>query len=287
MGQLQNIDHIVVLMLENRSFDCLLGKLYDKSASFDGLSGTEQNPNAHDSPILVWNSPGTAEATMRIPDPDPGELWTDINSQLFSNAAGPRPGQSPSMDGFVRNYLVQKQLNPTGTYDAKSVMHYFTSDQVPVLSTLAKQFAVCDRRFASAPCQTWPNRSFAHAATADRQENNNPRHFFEVMTIFNRLELAGIDNWKIYFHDFAQSHSLLQLFFLGSHFQYYRQFQAVLAVRSRRGLEPLKSRSIALISAAPGGHAWNINIRSPCWITNPSPGISRGRGESRVAWRTA
>jgi phospholipase C len=89
----------------NRSFDCLLGKLYDKSASFDGLSGTEQNPDAHDSPILVWNSPGTAEATMRIPDPDPGELWTDINSQLFSNAAGPRPGQSPSMDGFVRNYL--------------------------------------------------------------------------------------------------------------------------------------------------------------------------------------
>ena len=56
---------------------------------------------------------------MRIPDPDPGELWTDINSQLFSNAAGPRPGQSPSMDGFVRNYLAQKQLNPIGTYDAK------------------------------------------------------------------------------------------------------------------------------------------------------------------------
>jgi phospholipase C len=226
MGQLQNIDHIVVLMLENRSFDCLLGKLYGKSASFDGLSGTEQNPDAHGTPVVVWNNPGTAEATMRIPNPDPGELWTDINTQLFGNPAAPRPGQSPSMDGFVRNYLAQQALNPTETYDAKSVMHYFTPDQVPVLSTLAKQFAVCDRWFASAPCQTWPNRWFAHAATADRQENNNPRHFFEVMTIFNRLELAGIDNWKIYFHDFAQSHTLLQLFFLGSHFQSYRQFQA-------------------------------------------------------------
>jgi len=51
MGQLQNIDHIVVLMLENRSFDCLLGKLYDKSASFDGLSGTEQNRDAHGTPL--------------------------------------------------------------------------------------------------------------------------------------------------------------------------------------------------------------------------------------------
>ena len=45
-------------------------------------------------------------------------------------------------------------------------------------------------------------------------------------TIFNRLEQAGIDNWKIYFHDFAQAHTLLQLFLLGSHFQSYRQFQA-------------------------------------------------------------
>jgi phospholipase C len=130
------------------------------------------------------------------------------------------------MDGFVRNYLAQQVLNPNENYDAKSVMHYFTPSQVPVLSALAKQFAVCDRWFASAPCQTWPNRWFVHAATADRQENNNPRHLFENVTIFNRLELAGIDNWKIYFHDFAQSHTLLQLFFLGGHFQSYRQFQA-------------------------------------------------------------
>ena len=98
MGQLQNIDHIVVLMLENRSFDCLLGKLYDKSASFDGLSGTEQNPDAHDSPILVWNSPGTTEATMRIPDPDPGELWTD---KLHDRSGSPRV-ECRWLDGKIR-----------------------------------------------------------------------------------------------------------------------------------------------------------------------------------------
>ena len=50
MGQLRKIDHIVVLMLENRSFDCLLGKLYPKSDSFEGLSGGEQNPDANGSP---------------------------------------------------------------------------------------------------------------------------------------------------------------------------------------------------------------------------------------------
>jgi phospholipase C len=225
MGSLQNIDHIVVLMLENRSFDSLLGKLYDRSVGFEGLSGSEQNPDGSGAMVPVWNQPGTDETTMRIPSPDPGELWTDINTQLFGSPA-PLPGQSATMDGFVRNYLAQKQLNPAETYEPTSVMHYFTPDQVPVLSALAKQFAVCDRWFAAAPCQTWPNRWFVHAATADGHENNNPPHFPDVPTIFNRLEQAGIDNWKIYFHDFAQAHTLLQLFLLGSHFHSYWQFQA-------------------------------------------------------------
>ncbi len=108
---------------------------------------------------------------MRIPDPDPGELWTDINTQLFRAADAPKPGQTPTMTGFVKNYLDQKIQNPVENYDPKSVMHYFTPDQVPVLSTLAKRFAVCDHWFASAPCQTWPNRWFVHAATADRHQN--------------------------------------------------------------------------------------------------------------------
>ena len=41
MSQLDQIEHFIVLMLENRSFDCLLGKLYPPSADFDGLTGTE------------------------------------------------------------------------------------------------------------------------------------------------------------------------------------------------------------------------------------------------------
>ena len=59
MGQLVNIDHIVVLMLENRSFDCMLGKLYGKSDDFEGLSGNEQNPSTNGCAVPVWNSPGT------------------------------------------------------------------------------------------------------------------------------------------------------------------------------------------------------------------------------------
>jgi phospholipase C len=221
MGALDKIDHIVVLMLENRSFDCMFGALYPKSATFDGLAGTESNPDPTGGSIQVWSNSGTDVATMRIPDPDPGELWTDINTQLFGTPNVGSPAPQPTMDGFVKSYLAQKN-GPIG----KNVMHFFTPKQVPVISTLAQKFAVCDRWFASAPCQTWPNRWFAHCATADGRENNNPVHLPNVDTLYNRFEQAGMKEWKIYFHDLAQAHTLLKLLLLSDHFHFYRQFQA-------------------------------------------------------------
>jgi phospholipase C len=221
MGALDKIEHFVVLMLENRSFDSMLGALYSKSQDFDGLAGTEANLDQHGNPIQVWNNTGTDEATMRIPDPDPGELWTDINTQLFGIPTVASPAPAPSMEGFVKNYLAQKN-GPIG----RNIMHYFTPDQVPVISALAKNFAVCDRWFASAPCQTWPNRWFVHCATADGHENNDPVYLPNVETIYNRFEQAGMHNWKIYSHLIAQAHTLLKLFLLSDHFHFYREFQA-------------------------------------------------------------
>ncbi len=221
MGALDKIDHFVVLMLENRSFDGMLGTLYPKSETFDGLAGDETNLDVHGAPIQVWSGGATDEATMRIPDPDPGELWIDINTQLFGMPNVGSPAPSPTMEGFVRNYLAQKN-GPIG----KNIMHYFTPKQVPVISTLGKSFAVCDRWFASAPCQTWPNRWFVHMATADGHENNNPVHLPDVETIYNRFQQAEMKDWKIYFHDLAQSHTLLKLFLLSDHFHFYREFQA-------------------------------------------------------------
>lgn len=222
MGQLANIEHFVVLMLENRSFDNLLGTLYPPSPAFDGLDIAATNPDPSGAPVQAWNPPGgTDEATMRIPDPDPGELWVDINTQLFGTPAPATPAPTPAMQGFVRNYLTQKD-GPV----AKNIMHYFTPKQVPVITTLAKQFGVCDRWFASAPCQTWPNRWFVHAATAAGHENNDPIHLPDVETIYNRCEFAGNVSWTIYFHDLAQSKTLLKLWPLSDHFHLYSKFQA-------------------------------------------------------------
>ena len=225
MGQLSKIDHIVVLMLENRSFDSMLGTLYPKSDSFEGLDGSEKNLDPNGASVSVWSNTGTDETTMRIPSPDPGELWEDINTQLFEKPDPSNPAPQATMEGFVKNYLEQKQKDPSGNYDAKSVMHFFTPKQVPVISQLARQFAVCDHWFASAPCQTWPNRWFVHTGTADRHENNEPIHLPDVETVFNRFEEVGNENWKIFFHDMAQAHTLLKLWPLGNHFHFYRQFQ--------------------------------------------------------------
>lgn len=209
-----DIQHVVVLMLENRSFDCMLGRLYPSGSQFDGLTGSETNiwhkPDGTQQVVAVWNDPTLSAASLCIPDPDPGELFADINMQIHGLAPDGTPNTGgPTMGGFVDNYMKQKTASPSP--DPRAVMHYFTPQQVPVISGLAKAFAVCDRWHASAPCQTWPNRFFAHAGTANGYVNNSPPHFpYDMETVFNRLSDAGRD-WHIYFHDTAQAWTLSRL----------------------------------------------------------------------------
>ena len=74
---LNQIEHIVVLMLENRSFDNMLGWQFGLDPKYFNLSDQGE-------PIHVWGKRDAKEgyATMTIPDPDPGELFTDMNYQL-------------------------------------------------------------------------------------------------------------------------------------------------------------------------------------------------------------
>ena len=107
-----DIRHVVVLMLENRSFDCMLGMLYPNSDKFDGLNGTESNtwhkPDGSQQNIQVWNDPSLTAKSVCIPDPDPGELFNDIQMQIHGLAAnGTVNTGAPTMGGFVDNYMRQ------------------------------------------------------------------------------------------------------------------------------------------------------------------------------------
>jgi phospholipase C len=210
MAAQDGIEHVVVLMLENRSFDSMFGNLYPKSAGLEGLSGNETNPyhlsNGSIQAIKVWNDPGMDAATATIPDPDPGELFReDMDEQLFGRGGTPNE-QPPPMNGFVDNYMSQTSTDPAPV--AANIMHYFTERQVPVLSALAKAFGVSDQWHASAPCQTWPNRFFVHTGTAGGYTDNHADELpFDKPSIFKRFGDKG-RTWRVYYHDMPQALTL-------------------------------------------------------------------------------
>src|SRR5271168_1817990 len=96
-SHLSSVNHVVVLMLENRSFDHMLGFLYAASGNvspagqpFEGLKGNESNPGAG-AAVQVYKIKPTDANAYFMPGADPGEGYTATNSQLFGNATAPTP----------------------------------------------------------------------------------------------------------------------------------------------------------------------------------------------------
>lgn len=211
-------------MLENRSFDNLLGWLYDsqneapydktpRDQFFEGVSGKQLT-----NPIPAAFGGGVAsvrECTdFTAPQPNPNEAYADILRQMYGDDA-PQDGnlaQTPDMQGFVANYASvieaynQKHRSPTPTQPG-DLMRCFRPKSLPVISGLANAYAVCDHWFSSVPTETFPNRSFAFAGTSNGYVDNEwktkglPLDIHVLInkreTIFNLLEDAGVP-WRIY-----------------------------------------------------------------------------------------
>jgi phospholipase C len=234
MAGLQSIDHFVVLMLENRSFDNLLGGLYPKSKDFDGVDGSEFNKGRSGNVWPLTETPGGDVAGLSVPNPDPGELWQDINLQIFGSGQlygsipyPPRDGAIADMSGFVDSYTDPNGDPSRAGNDPRQIMSRYKPDRdVPALAALARQFAVCDSWFASAPCQTWPNRFFVHTGTADGYENNYPKAlFFKMATVFDSFDRApSKPSWAIYHHDVPQTLTLTELIRNAQHFHMFDTF---------------------------------------------------------------
>jgi phospholipase C len=135
--------------------DHLLGFL----PGVNGLSGNETNPLSANGPLVrVSRNARTVHDLI----PDPGHEFVNVNVQIFGNSDGTDTGQ-PKMQGFVQDYALVSNESLQGA----NVMKCFTPETLPVLSTLAKEYAVSDSWYASVPGSTIPNRLFAHGATSD------------------------------------------------------------------------------------------------------------------------
>ena len=187
------IKNIVVLMLENRSFDHLLGHLAKNNSKIDGLNGTQYNPVNPADPASEHVAVNY-DAVDGGPD-DPCHSFDCITQQVYGFKKAMNDTTSPvKMTGFVANAIVEK-----GSYPF--VMSAFNDSNLPVLSTLAREFAVFDHWHCSCPCPTNPNREFLMSGTAHGMTVNTiPDAGFPQETHFAFLGRHNV-TWKIYFSD--------------------------------------------------------------------------------------
>src|SRR4051794_2749363 len=187
---IDSLKHIVVLMMENRSFDHMLGFLKAKDPRIDGLNGNETNPDTTGQPVPVKPM---AEYQSQL-QPDPGHHFEDTKLQIF----GDKPG-GPRMQGFVKAYY-QKQQN---VEHSREIMYCFSPEQLPVLTTLAQTFLLFNGWFSSLPGPTIPNRAFAHFGTSFGKTDMDLFYLNEKYpTIYQRMLDKG-KRAKIYYYDQA------------------------------------------------------------------------------------
>jgi phospholipase C len=239
-NKLIHIKHVVQLMLENRSFDQMLGFLYADNAnksplghSFDGLTGEESNADRAGRKVPVFKIDRQHPHPYFMPGADPGEGYHNTNIQLFATE-NPPEGMAATNNGFVINFQNAIAFDQSRHFKdtlpntkPSDIMGMYTPELLPIMSGLARGYAVCDRWFASVPTQTIPNRAFAAAATSQGRLDNHVKNF-TCPSIFGRLSDKRVD-WAIFgYHrdpltrlDFTDTRHADE-----SHFGHFSDFQA-------------------------------------------------------------
>jgi phospholipase C len=163
LARLSQIRHFVVVMMENRSFDQMLGYLRrDGLPDVNGLEGGEVNFDANGKPVeaFEWGADETVFHTAQDPTGqivDPCHSKDCVQHQLADDNGG-----------FVRNFLASrkdsagKPVSIAPQY-RRLPMGYYSKRHLPTYDFLARHFCVCDAWHSSVPGDTWPNRLFALA----------------------------------------------------------------------------------------------------------------------------
>ena len=301
------VKHVVYLMLENRSFDHVLGWLYEKGETginfvgrdgdFDGASLEMFNvdPSAAGGPEQVHLKKydrRPSEPLDFLPS-DPYHDKTDVMRQMFyQQPDGYAKRQTPQMKGFVWNNGVHE------------IMWTYTPNQLPVINGLAREFAVSDAWFSSMPSATDPNRGFAFTGSALRELNNfqnGPQFLYwpyapHRSSIWKALWTNGFTDWKIY-------NSVLWMNFVHTYHLYLQgqipsvdaaiaQDSAQRIVSTSTGFAPAPASSFIegidqFKAAARAGTLPRFSFLEPIWIslagtTSYHPGADPAVGEQAI-----
>lgn len=190
-----DIEHIVLLLLENRSFDHMLGDC----PGVEGVHSSLVPPHANSYGIKTYDQePGAGRFVV----PDPHHEMEHVMVQLEFDSNG-----VPN-SGFVKDYATSYQIKDDEVL--KEIMRYHVFGSLKALHDLAANFTVCDYWHASVPGPTWTNRLFAMSGTSlgrvAMPEGYFPSdvHWYDQPTIFDRLNEAK-RTWRVYYHDFPLS----------------------------------------------------------------------------------
>jgi phospholipase C len=193
---LDNLKHIVVLMMENRSFDHMLGGLKKTYPRINGLNGNESNLDAKGDMVTV--QPNATFQGQLSHDPDHHFPGTDL--QIFGGAPF-GPGRVANMQGFIKSYATHN----SNVNSSHAIMNYFAPEKLPVLTKLATEYAVFNGWFSSIPGPTICNRAFAHYGTSFGNVDMNLFYVTDadrnkIPTIYERMK-AGGHGAKLYYYD--------------------------------------------------------------------------------------
>ena len=188
---LDNLKHLVVLMMEKRSFDHMIGLLKDDIPDLRGVAaGDYTNLDTVGNPVLLTDD-AAYQGQLTV---DPGHDFNDVYLQIYGTPFNGTFARTPTMAGFVKSYEQQ-----AGVSKGAAVMRCFKPQRVPTIATLATEYAVCDQWFSSVPGPTLPNRAFAHFGTSFGRLDMSPDFFRAQPSIYQRLRRAG-KTGKIYYY---------------------------------------------------------------------------------------
>ena len=203
-ANLDKINHIVVLMMENRSFDHMLGYLSLEGGRGDinGLTaGMANSAKGESYPIHHLSS-------TRIPTPDwdPDHSGAATDLQMGGN----------QMNGFAESFAYTLDGRKVPNPDPGMVMGYYNAGDLPVYDHLAAEFAVCDQWHSSVPGATWPNRLYSVAGSADGSRDDAHPPVYDKASFIRRLDAAGV-SWRWYTYDVGTLRASDSEYLLGSH----------------------------------------------------------------------